>query len=436
MSDYSIVDRHDFGMFGNYAFAAGDIDGDQRAELAMMSRRGDYMLALDHDGEKAWDVFLRNKNNWGTAPLLIADVNGDGKAEILAPEDHADQRCVVVFDGGGRELARLLCPGGSADYDGAVIDAIEVATRHDGTLVVLVLVNGGLLYAFEGLGPDAVWCFSPSTRYFEHYLHVGDIDADGNDEIVFTGSPGQGHDRNPPDVSFMHVVNLDGRELWRKPLSEIAPGKPIDHLDFIQIAPVIPDLAPQKQIVAAMGGCVLDASGNIVWSLNDAVGHCDWVDVGQTPDGPRVLFSSHNRTMALLLADAAGNQLWRWDTEDLSADNCVTGHARFIDWDGDGRLEIVVGEQTYGQQPAVNWAEYLHEAPATGVQTIHLHVLGLDGAVIGRIPFRDLAVRGWWYNGENRPLVLDVDGDGGQEWVWQARGGAALVVDKRAGPNA
>ena len=436
MPEYSIVGRHDFGMFGNYAFAAGDIDGDRQAEFAMMSKQGDYLLVLDHNGGKAWDVFLQNKNIWGTAPLTIADVNGDGICEILAPEDHADEPCVVVFDGGGRELARLLCPGGHPDYDGAVIDAIEVATRKDGALVVLVLVNGGLLYAFERLQKQAVWRLNTSTKYFEHYLHVGDIDGDGSDEIAFTGSPEQGHDKNPPDASFLHVVNLDGQELWRRPLSEIAPGKPIDHLDFVKIAPVITELAPQRQIVASMGGCVLDAAGNTVWSLNDAVGHCDWVDVGQTSDGPLVLFSSHYPTLSMLLADASGNELWRWEPKDLSADNCVTGQAHFIDWDGDGRLEIVVGEQTLGRQPAVNWADYLHEAPATGVQTVNLYVVGLDGAVINRIPYRDVAVRGWWYNGENRPLVLDVDGDGGQEWVWQARLGAALVVDRRSGGDA
>ena len=111
----------------------------------------------------------------------------------------------------------------------------------------------------------------------------------------------------------------------------------------------------------------------------------------------------------------------------------MTGQARFIDWNGDGQLEIVVGEQTAGDQPMVNWLDNLHEMPATGVQTINLYVLGLDGSVIDSIPVRDLAVRGWWYNGESRPLVLDVDGGGGQEWVWQARMGAALVVDKNKG---
>ncbi len=428
MRGYSIVDRHDFGMFGNYAFAAGDIDGDGKAEFAMLSKQGDALLVLDHDGAKAWDATLENRNTWGTAPLLIADVDGDGKGEILAPDDHGARRGVRVFDGRGRELATLSCPQGEPDYDGAVIDAIAAALRADGKVIVVVLLNGGLLYAFEDLAAEATWCLRTSTRYFEHYLHIGDINGDGSDEIVFSGKPGQGHDVNPPEQSFMHVVGLDGRERWRKPLSEIAPGKPVDHLDFIEVAPVLPDLAPARQIVVSMGGCVLDPDGKMLWSLNEAVGHCDWVDVGCTGDGALVLFSTHYPELSVLLADAGGKELWRWEPGDLAGENCVAGHARFIDWDGDGRLEIVFGEQSAPWDPAVEWSG--HEPLSTVTQTVNLYVVSLEGKLIERVSYEDQTLGGWWYNGENRPLVLDVDGDGGEEWVWQSRLGAALVIKK------
>ena len=42
---HNIAARYDFGMFGNYPLAAGVTDGDGRAEFAMMSREGDYLLA-------------------------------------------------------------------------------------------------------------------------------------------------------------------------------------------------------------------------------------------------------------------------------------------------------------------------------------------------------------------------------------------------------
>ena len=196
MDSCSIVERPDFGMFGNYAFAAGDIDGDSRAEFAMMSREGDYLLVLDREGYKAWDAFLANKNNWGTAPLVVADVNSDGKAEVLTGEDHGETPSVVVFDGGGQQIARLACPHGTPDYDGAIVDSIAVARRADGSSIVLALVNGGFLYAFEGLQSEAIWRSKISTHYFEHYLHVGDLDGDGSDEVAFTGSPGPGHDED------------------------------------------------------------------------------------------------------------------------------------------------------------------------------------------------------------------------------------------------
>ncbi len=224
--------------------------------------------------------------------------------------------------------------------------------------------------------------------------------------------------------------------MWHKRLSEIAPGKQVDHLDFIQVAAIIKGLAPQRQIVASMGGCVLDASGNPIWSLNNRVRHCDWVETAQTPDGPRVLFSTHNREVCMLMADEQGNELWHWDASNLSSfadPSCTLGQAHFIDWEGDGGLEIVVGEQTTGRQPDVSWTKWKHKMPTTGIEIINLYILGLDGRIRGRICFRDVAVRGWWYNGESRPLILDVDGDGKQEWVWQSRIGAALIIKKWRG---
>jgi hypothetical protein len=106
----------------------------------------------------------------------------------------------------------------------------------------------------------------------------------------------------------------------------------------------------------------------------------------------------------------------------------VAGHARFIDWDGDGRLEIVFGEQSAPWDPAVEWSG--HEPLSTVTQTVNLYVVSLEGKLIERVSYEDQTLGGWWYNGENRPLVLDVDGDGGEEWVWQSRLGAALVIKK------
>ena len=414
-------------MFGNYSFAGGDIDGDGLAEYAMISTDGKYLLVLHNNGSKSWDAHLRNNNLWGTAPLCISDVDGDGRQEVLVPEDGGETPSVVVFDGAGSEMARLVCPKGVPDYDGAVVDSIITARDAGGQILVVALVNGGYLCGFRGLNSQPEWCVELSTSYFDHYLHWGDLDGDGADELAFTGHPNPGHDRDAPEVSFLHVCRVTGEELWKKPLSEIAPGKKVDHLDFLEIAPVVPNAGREMQIVASMGGCVMDARGDILWSLNEAVGHCDWVDVARTLARPRVLFSSHNRNVAALMADAEGNVLWKWEGSRLSADNVVTGQARFVDWTGSGDIEIVTGEQIldYTQGPG-------HRRNCTIIQTVNLYVLGLDGKVKATIPYSDISTLGWWYNGENRPLVLDDDDDGAQEWIWQSMRGEALVIKKDA----
>src|ERR671937_2335840 len=92
--------------------------------------------------------FVRNirtgETGWFSSPGL-ADLNGDGKLEIVAPD-----YSTFVFDANGRQLAkgtatkgRVYAPGVVADLDGDKVPEIVVG-GNEGTVAAYDLVGGRL----------------------------------------------------------------------------------------------------------------------------------------------------------------------------------------------------------------------------------------------------------------------------------------------------
>ncbi|MBI5549671.1 MAG: VCBS repeat-containing protein [Deltaproteobacteria bacterium] len=158
--------------------AAGDLDGDGRIEIVALSRAGG-LIAFRDDGSLLWRSTLASGaaygNLYGACAVVLADLDGDGKAEIVVSGVVFDSLGRVV-SGAGREFAGNNGAGNGTlsivadvDADGAQeVVTGKAAWRRDGSV----------LWNCESAGACGV------TALSDGYPTLADLDADGDPELV------------------------------------------------------------------------------------------------------------------------------------------------------------------------------------------------------------------------------------------------------------
>jgi hypothetical protein len=88
-----------------------------------------------------------------------------------------------------------------------------------------------------------------------------------------------------------------------------------------------------------------------------------------------------------------------------------------------------------GDEPEIFFAEQAcsptsHDCFQTRSLDLKAFFLDLEGHLVQALPFRDSQVEGYWYNGEVRSRVADVDGDGEMEVVLPRQDGRVMVIKR------
>lgn len=234
---------------------------------------------------------LKNKSRFGNNASLLADVDGDGKAELI----YADQQSLTSYD----------LPSGKQrwQYDGSVL-----------------------------------FCWSLPA--------LTDLDADGRPEIVFGSEY-----NNADESSSMVAINLDGQEVWRSDgYAEDLGSTPVFVADVdgdgaSELLKVGLDLEHRHQqrwnhlYVFDTGGNLkskieLGFTGMAVGDM-DGDGHLEGVGLTNTRDG------GNNGQRAVRCIDlATGEVKWETPVERAYLD---TNSPLMADLNGDGQLEAIVG---------------------------------------------------------------------------------------------
>jgi len=443
-----ILQQTNIGWSPSYAFTSADLDGDGLHEFLSCPIGVGLLRAFDITGRTLWEFRFPSPDRIGEMSIVAADVDGDGRAEVLLPEEEPTSGAIhiVALRGDGRVWWRCTLPQGTKWYlenqvpplDDAPPDgyaslgaAYAIQPRPGGRAVrnsilnlalawlagrghapsIVAFVRGGHLYALTATG-QIRWHLAGLGDEPAHYACTGDLDGDGRDEIVVSSSY-----RRPDGWSAgsLYVVDADGRVRWTACVATDITAHDV-HVDDALIAPILTD-EPGAQLVTASGGCLFHATGRRIWRLEEQLQHGQWVAAGNLlPDHPGreiVLTQFHIVGAPVTLATSDGRIRWhyhRWHP------NTMLSRACCVDWLGDGRVQIVVGEQ----------APYFRDAISR--RTYDLTVLAGTGDEIVKLPFEDTKRADWYYNGENSAHVIDIDGDGRQEFLFPTMDGRLLIV--------
>ena len=400
------------GVFAIYRVIALDGDGHEnvRSKLIVADVTGDgrpdwilkngfrLIKAYDHNGAKLFErrnpEGFTNGTPWHPFVDLAWDLDGDGRAEIIATWHEPDGHYLQVLDGetGAILRERKLWHGVVPKANNQILMAIAFI---DGGSSPAILVADGLATGRQSQGYDEVRAFDRElnqlwiarTPHAGHYMFPYDLDQDGTTDVVFAGK---------------HVLDPHGRLLWTM------SGWGVDHVDSLAAGDIDPARPGYEVVAVGQSGTRLYGveDGAMLWQIDTtAIRDPQHVAIGELdPDAAGLEIIVKQR------ASEPDRTTYLLDHRGRICHQVSFGPAAYLnaDLDGDRRVDEMIGARgvvtnlALTETSAAGWYE--------GAQ-------GLSPAE------RELHSHDVW---NPYPIVQDVVGDGREEMiVW---GRHALVI--------
>jgi hypothetical protein len=197
----------------------GDVDGDGHLDLLLGAVASTYVAFGDgnggfHDTAGASDMASVYDVDWGQVPvvstrlpLAVADLNGDGKADLVTPD--------AIFISAGTTGAYVRA---ASKATGAWTDARIADLNGDGLPDVVASANDELDAAFYvGTGTTAMNPFAIATSGQVSALAVGDFDGDRIDDVMLAQAEA--------DPTLPDEVTIAWGQAFAPPLPPVAVGQ-------------------------------------------------------------------------------------------------------------------------------------------------------------------------------------------------------------------
>ena len=327
--------------FGSVAVAAADFDGDGHVDLALVGRTAACFLF--GDGRGGFRPCAPVPAGANPSSIAVADVNRDGRPDVVVANHETDYVTLLVNAGGGRFTSRTLrvrssphphaVAVGDFDRDGKPDIAVDSWGEDRVTL---------LLGKDDWRGPGT--SVDLGTRPY-YTLAAADVDGDGNVDLV---APNWGK-------GTVSILLGDGKGGFAH-----APGSPFP-AGASPFAAVVADLNGDGRpdvLVANYSGHMTDtARDGLTWIRNDGsrrftpfperVARGDYSarvaagDVNGDGIADAVFTNTNGKTVTLLWGSRSGPR-GAETIETMPAPYAVV----LADLNGDGRADLVVASQT------------------------------------------------------------------------------------------
>ena len=302
--------------------------------------------AYRQDGTFMWryDMGWAIEEGVWYSPIVVYDIDGDGKAEVYTKAGEGDPRdsdgrvtsgpeYLVKLDGAtGEVLEKIdwLTRDGIDDYNYYCRNMLGVAYL-DGKSPHLIMLRGTYtmikISALDG-NLKQKWYWESSGEYKDysgqglHGLHSADIDGDGKDELVIGGA----------------VIDDDGKPLWNLRMY---------HPDIAYVANIDPD-RPGLEIFYGFerrhpknAVCLVDAkTGEMLWGYDGPTTHVhgQGMVADIDPDHPG---------MECYAGERDGSKHWLYSAkgELLSQERLGSLSPKTAYWDDDQLKEIILGNE-------------------------------------------------------------------------------------------
>jgi hypothetical protein len=253
----------------------GDLDGDGRFDAVIRMDNGIKEMSRDPAvpveleaftsyGKSLWrrplvwhDHCFGNANN---VPVVVYDLDGDGKAEIITRLQEKDEVFVAILDGmTGRVLHKVPWTPMATDFDKSStrihLSIAYLDGKHPAIVTQTGLYENEILDAYDA-NLKKLWqyrSFAETNGSGSHRIEIADVDGDGRDE-VFDGTT---------------CLNPDGTLRW---------SIYREHPDIIEVKHILPGnpAGPKgRQVFYGVesnvhaGAYLVDAgTGKIIWKVN------------------------------------------------------------------------------------------------------------------------------------------------------------------------
>ncbi len=168
---------------GFYPHALADVDGDGKIDLVAPDILGSAIVVALGDGRGGFSAAAGSPHHVKARPfhVLLEDLNRDGKMDIVATHDDIDNVDVLLGEGGGRFTVTGGFHAGGLTWKVAAVD-LDGDDRKD-----LLLLGNGALRGSRGDGKGGFVSFgSPYPTPRDSWTFgVGDVNKDGRADVVF-----------------------------------------------------------------------------------------------------------------------------------------------------------------------------------------------------------------------------------------------------------